>query len=263
MSLSAMPVSLFMTAPVVSVGPETQLDAVHRTLLERRISSVPIVSPEGHPLGVISDTDLLRIGRLEPASLAGVLVLDLPAEAAGAHMHRGVIAIAPDTPVTVAASTLVEHRIHRVYVVDGEKIVGVFSTEDVFVALRQRHIETPIRHVMSTPVHTVAVAATLSEVAARLDRIGVSGLVVVDEEEQPVGVFTKTEVLRARHMPVGTKVEQLMSYSLLTLPSTTPAFRAAAHAYETRARRVLATEAQKLVGVLTGLDFARLLASHA
>jgi CBS domain-containing protein len=256
-----MPVSLFMTAPVVSVTPETQLDVVHRTLLERRISAVPIVTPDGRPLGVISDTDLLRIGRLEPASLAGVLVLDLPAETAWQHMHRGVISITPDTPVTAAASMLVEHRIHRVYVIDEGQIVGVFSTEDVFVALRQKHIETPIRQEMTSPVHTVSVDAAVSEVAARLDRIGVSGLVVVDEQEHPVGVFTKTEVLRSRHMAADTRVERLMSYSLLTMPATTPAFRAAAHAYETRARRVLVTEGQKLVGVLTGLDFARLLAS--
>jgi len=40
-----------------------------------------------------------------------------------------------------------------------------------------------------------------------------------------------------------------------------PLFRAAAHAYETGTRRILVMHDRKLVGILTGLDFARLLAA--
>lgn len=53
-----------------------------------------------------------------------------------------------------------------------------------------------------------------------------------------------------------------MSHGLLCLHPSTPLYRAAAAAYEARARRLLAVADGELVGILTGLDFARALALH-
>jgi CBS domain-containing protein len=259
----SMPVSLLMTTPVASVTPETKLDAVHRVLAERRISSVPVLGAGGRLLGVISQTDLLRVGRLQPASLAGVHAIDLPDESAGEHMHQGVVTVAPDTAVTAAARAMVERRIHRVFVEDGGRLAGVFSTEDALVALRGLRVDTPVGEVMASPAITVRVDAEIAEATARLDRAHVSGLAVVDEQGHPVGVFTQIEALRARALRAGTPVEEVMSCAVLALHRRMPAFRAAAQAYETRARRVLVMEDRALLGVVTGLDFARLLAAAA
>ena len=48
-----------------------------------------------------------------------------------------------------------------------------------------------------------------------------------------------------------------MSYAMLCLNVRTPLFRAAAQAYETRARRILVIDDRRVMGVVTGLDFAR------
>jgi CBS domain-containing protein len=87
----------------------------------------------------------------------------------------------------------------------------------------------------------------------------VSGLAVLDEENHPAGIFTKTEALRSRDIPASSKVEEVMSYAMLHHKPRTPVFRAAAHAYETGARRVLVVDEGELLGVLSGLDFARAL----
>ena len=263
MTPSAMTVSLLMTSPVVSVTPETTLDVAYRTCFDRRISCVPVIDASGRAVGVLSDTDLLRVGRLQPASLAGLQTLELPVEPVSQHMHQGVITVAEDTPVEAAARTLVEKSIHRVFVEKEGRIIGVFSTEEVLIAIREKRIGTPIFEVMSTPVHTVSMYAPLSEAASRLDRAHMSGLAVVDEQDQPVGVFTKTEALKARDRATNTKVEEVMSYAMLHQNSRTPVFRAAAHAYETSTRRVLVMQDRKHAGVLTGLDFARVLAAGA
>lgn len=262
MTVSAMQVSLLMNSPVVSVTAETTLDVAYRLLAERRISSVPVVDASGRPIGVLSDTDLLRVGRMQPSSLAGLQALELPAEPVGQHMHKGVTTVTEDTPVATAARLLVDQHIHRVFVVKDDRLIGVFSTEEVLIALREKRIGTPVGEVMTTPVHTVFMLAPLSEATARLDRAHVTGLAVVDEHEHPVGVFTKTEALKARDMPTDTTVESVMSYAMLYQNAKTPVFRAAAHAYETRTRRVLVMQERKLAGVMTGLDFARVLASE-
>lgn len=263
MTLPVMTVSLLMTSPVVSITAETTLDAAHRTLLERRISAVPVVAADGQPVGVLSETDLLRAGRMQPRSLAGLQVLDLPAEPAGHHMHAGVTTVSESTPVTAAARLLWEQRIHRVYVAREGQLTGVFSVEEVLVALREKRIETPVGQVMTARVHTVFLHDTVAKATACLDHTGVSGLAVLDEDGHPTGIFTKTEALKAREIPADAKVEEVMSYAMLHHDARTPVFRAAAHAYETGTRRVLVMERGKLAGVISGLDFARALAVAA
>ncbi|MND08076.1 hypothetical protein D3C83_304660 [compost metagenome] len=48
-----------------------------------------------------------------------------------------------------------------------------------------------------------------------------------------------------------------MSPAMLCLALDTPLHRAAAQAAATTARRVIVTEKRQMVGILTGLDFAR------
>lgn len=256
-------VSTLMKSPVLSVDAETHLDRIYQMLVLQRISSVPVLDARGKALGVVSMTDLLRIGRLQPASLAGVQAIELPAEPAKEHMHAGIIAIAADANVTRAAQLMVEHHVHRIYVEDEGRIAGVFSIEEVLASVRALHMDRPIRDIMSHPVITLPVTATLADAASRLDRVGVTGVAILDEHEYPVGAFTQIEALAARDLSPNTRVEEVMNYGIVMQHVETPLYRAAAHAFEARARRVFAMNNGELVGVVTGLDFARALATAA
>ncbi len=252
-------VSTLMTSPVLSVSVHTPLDAAYQLMASRRISSVPVVDGEDRPIGVLSMTDLLRIGRLQPASLAGIQPIELPSEPVGEHMHKGVISVPPDATATAAAKLMVENHVHRVYVEEEGKIVGVLSIEDLLVVVRGLHLQQPIGEVMTKPVISILHTTSLREAAARLDRAGVTGVAVVDEYKHPVGMFTQVEALAARELSPDDPVEIVMNYAVLHQHMKTPLYRAAAHAYEARARRVLVMENGELVGVVTGLDFARAL----
>jgi predicted transcriptional regulator len=256
-------VSSLMKSPVLSVGPDTHLDKIYQTLVVQRISSVPVLDAEGKALGVVSMTDLLRIGRLQPASLAGVQAIELPTEPAKEHMHTGIITIAADAPVTQAARLMADNHVHRIYVEDQGKIAGVFSIEEVLAAVRALHVEQTVEAVMSHPVITLRLTATLADAASRLDRVGVTGVAIIDDHGFPVGAFTQVEALAARDLSPNTRVEEVMNYGLVMQHVKTPLYRAAAHAFEARARRVFAMNNGELVGVVTGLDFARALAATA
>lgn len=253
----AMPVSLYMQEPVITVPEGAPLTEVHRVLAERQISCVPIVDAGGAPVGVLSRTDLLRIGRLTTKTRGRGMLLSLPHQTAREAMHTGVFTVAPDTQVAQAANVLVKRHIHRLFVEDGGQLVGVLSTKDLLLAIRDKRVATPIREVMAAPVFTLPASAPLSLATDRLARAHVSGLVVVDEEEWPVGTFTQTEALLARDVHTDTPVEEVMSHAMLCFDARTPLHRAAAQAHATRARRVLAVEDRRVQGVLTGLDFAR------
>ena len=130
-----MPVSLYMSAPVVAVAGDQPLDEAYRAITERSISCVPVLDSNGLPVGVLSRTDLLRIGHVENKTRPREVLMTLPDEPARNHMPVGVYTVTPDTQVAQAAHVLLRHRIHRVFVEDEGRLVGVFSTKEILVAI--------------------------------------------------------------------------------------------------------------------------------
>jgi CBS domain-containing protein len=257
MSDFAMPVSSFMSAPVLTIAESATLSAAYARLRDRRVSCLAVTSEDGRAVGVISRTDLLRVGRTEARAHGGPALLELPDARVRAIMHRSVIAVPPTAPIAAAARAMVSERVHRVFVMDGPALVGVLSTKDLLLAIRDKRVGTPIAEVMSAPAFTIPTGAPLSLAADRLQKAHVTGLCVVDDEEWPVGTFTQQEALSARDLPADAHVDAAMSYAMLCLDAHVPLFRAAAQAHATRTRRVLVVANRKVRGVITGLDFAR------
>jgi len=176
------------------------------------------------------------------------------------EMTHQVQALGPDAPLSEAAALMVKHSIHRVVVTDPqERVLGVLSTWDLMRALEEKEANHPVSEYMSSPIFTIRAEDPVGMAVERLERARVSGLVVV-ENGWPVGVFTQAEALGARDVALDTPVEKVMSSRLLTLPSRTRMYRAAAQAAATRVRRVVLQDGDALVGILSGLDFARAVA---
>ena len=101
-----------MVSPVISVKPSCTVKELAKTLLERRISAVPVVDDSGKLAGIVSEGDLMHraeIGTQRRHSWwLRVLTGDdaLAAEYTKAHartvadvMTRDVITASPDTPL--------------------------------------------------------------------------------------------------------------------------------------------------------------------
>lgn len=56
-----------MTREVVTVGPDDTLEEAARRMLHHKIGCVPVVSPEGAAVGLVTETDLLRAAFLGDA----------------------------------------------------------------------------------------------------------------------------------------------------------------------------------------------------
>lgn len=261
----AMPVSLYMSETLVTMPETATLAEVDATFSRLGISCVPIVDDAGNCTGVLSRTDLLRIGRTQAKRGARTsALLDLPNICAREIVKSIPVTVLPDAPVSEAAKLLVKHHIHRVFVCDPSStnesrpsLIGVFSTKEVLAAIRDKRMTVSISDFMAHPVFTIGHKDSVSIATDRLRNAHVSGLVVVDEDESPIGVYTQVEALEARELPPETPVEDVMNYAMLCLDARTPLFRAAGHAHATRARRVLAVRDRKVCGILTGIDFAR------
>jgi CBS domain-containing protein len=157
----------------------------------------------------------------------------------------------------MAAQKMLDACVHRVYVVSRGELQGVLSTQDLMLAVRDLRWNHPVSEVMSSPVFTVRGTEPIALATERLARAHVSGLVVVDENQWAIGIYAQSDALGAADWPRETPIEEVMNPRLLVVPARTPTYRAAAQAAATRARRVVATSREEIVGILSGLDFAR------
>ena len=244
----------FMRGPVVVVAPEHSLEEARALLDKHGISSVGVVDAGGELVGVLSRTDLLRFAHTQgPGAL-----IDFGAATIAQALTRPATTVTPATSLAEAAGRMVDRHIHRLYVVDRGRTVGVFGTRDAMNALADRRVPTAIEGYMSAPVLAIQVNETLGQALDLLRGAGVSGL-AVNDGEWPVGLFTQREALEARDRTPDVPVEEVMTSALLCLQHDTPIYRAAALAAATRARRVLAVRDRHCVGLLSGLDFTRAL----
>ena len=138
-----------MTAPVITVTPDTALSQVLALLLEHRISGVLVVDA-GQVVGVVGDGDLLhryeigtdnwadyrtwwqRLTQSDPAPVAYV-------KSHGGHvrdvMDSNVVCVQEDAPLTQLAAILEQRHIRRVPVLRGTQLVGLVTRADLVRAL--------------------------------------------------------------------------------------------------------------------------------
>lgn len=256
MSNFRVPVELFMHVPPVVIHPDAPLEEAHDLMSRRGISSLPVTNGDGSLMGIVTRTDLLRVAGREAGLRPDADALVLPDRPVSEEMTRDVRTTTRDTPLEKAAAEMVRHRVHRLVVCDEEAPVGILSTRDLMLALEEKQANHPVSDWMSSPVFTIRAEEPLGMAVERLEKARVSGLVVV-EDGWPVGMFAQPEALEARDLPRSTAVGDVMNPRILTLSPDTRMHRAAAQAAATRVRRVVVQKGDRLVGILSGLDFAR------
>jgi predicted transcriptional regulator len=245
-----------MRSPVHTVRSDDNLQQVQDQLNGLSISSLAVIDADEELVGVISQTDLIRVGRRQAGSRGKAALLTLPNKLVSRRMTSEVFTVDPNDPISLAAKRMVERHVHRVYVLAARKLVGVLSTRDVMLAIRDKRVNAPILEWMSSPVFTIRAEEPVALATERLEKAHVTGLAVV-EESWPVGVFTQREALEARDRTRDTPVEAVMNPAVLALEADTPLHRAAAQAEAMRVRRVIVVQGRRIQGILTGLDFAR------
>jgi CBS domain-containing protein len=109
------PVKEVMTRNVITFHEDTTLEEIASTLSSKRITGAPVVTTEGHVIGIISETDVF--------SKKGKTARDI--------MSPRVISVTEDTGIDEAARLLIGERIRRVPVIRDGKMVGLLSRSDV------------------------------------------------------------------------------------------------------------------------------------
>ena len=137
-----------MTREILSVRPDATVAEAIRTMLDNRISGLPVIDGAGRLVGVLTEGDLLRRGEtgterqrprwleilMGPGRLAGEYVRTHGRKVDGI-MTRDVVSVTPDTPLKEVVELMERRRIKRVPVLDGDVLVGILSRADLLRAL--------------------------------------------------------------------------------------------------------------------------------
>lgn len=135
-----------MFRDVPTVSPNAPLNEVLNKLVATPLRRVVVIDELRRVLGIILDADLLaRVSLRQPPSLLRTLISRLslvPAEipvwsgSAAEVMTRSVLSVHEDTPLAEVVQIMLEKRVKRLVVVDGEgRLVGMVDRQSVLHAL--------------------------------------------------------------------------------------------------------------------------------
>ena len=147
-----------MTERVLAVRADWPVEQLAEFLVSHGISGAPVVNEDDELVGVVSLTDVARndstavdpraadrhayyLHVLEVESSIdiddpGSLVIDEPRVRVEEIMTPILIQVPGDTPVQEVARTMIENRVHRLFVTEDDRVVGVITALDMMKVVR-------------------------------------------------------------------------------------------------------------------------------
>ncbi|MDZ4210925.1 MAG: CBS domain-containing protein [Methylotenera sp.] len=128
--------------------------------------------------------------------------------------HKGVISIAPHRPVFDALVVLAEYRIGALVVLEGDKLVGIFSERDYAreIVLKGKSSKTtPISEVMSTSITTTKPSDTVEQAMSIMSEKRIRHLPVL-EDGKVIGMLSIGDLVKETIDYQQRLIKQLESY---------------------------------------------------
>ncbi len=156
-----------MTRRIVSVGPETSVEAAADLMLKHHISGLPVLDASGRLVGLITEGDFLRrveagTERRRPRWLefirgpgpAADEYVRARGRKVGELMTRELKTINEDTPLQEVVELMEKNHIKRLPVMRGDQMVGIVSRANLLHALASLSREAPPAAVDDASIRT-------------------------------------------------------------------------------------------------------------
>jgi predicted transcriptional regulator len=128
-----MRVNELMQRNVQTVADDEALNEAIGALTSSHISALAVVDRTGQMVGVLSSTDVLT-SEAEAGNASAREEL-FENTVVGDIMTRHPLTVSPNTQVREAAQQMLYAEIHRLFVVEDQRVVGVISTTDIMRAV--------------------------------------------------------------------------------------------------------------------------------
>ena len=118
----------YMSPGPHTIGADRPLSAARAMMLEHGVRHLPVLSG-GRIVGLLSERDLLLVEALPGVNPTVVRVDEA--------MVESVLTAAPDTPLGEVVETMIDRKVGSAVIMEGEHVVGVFTTVDALGALHE------------------------------------------------------------------------------------------------------------------------------
>ncbi|MFW9967321.1 MAG: cyclic nucleotide-binding/CBS domain-containing protein [Candidatus Thorarchaeota archaeon] len=118
----SMSVREIMSVNVVTMPPDASVHEVAHSMDEMDIGSI-IISDKGRPLGIITESDIVRRVVSEDKDPKKTKAKDV--------MSSPLVHVTPDTPLTEAMKIMAHGNIRRVAVLKNDSLAGIITSRDI------------------------------------------------------------------------------------------------------------------------------------
>ena len=115
----------FMTLNTKSIKPNISIKEAAKTMYENHIPSL-LVEEDGKTIGIITYADI---------ALALAVYEHAPTSQIREIMSSPIISVTSDSSILKAVEVMLEKRIHKIPIMDNEKLQGIISATDLMVLL--------------------------------------------------------------------------------------------------------------------------------
>ena len=237
-----------MNRDVVTVeADETVIGAV-QTMARENISSVIIVEA-GRVAGILTETDLVRRVNDEEYDLSTTEVCRV--------MSSPIVSIGPGESVLRAGEVMESHHIKRLPVISNDELVGIVTQTDLVRVLTSLGVRQNVSDIMTTDVFAMDRKESVAKATGVMAGGKISSVVVLDGSEV-VGVFNERDYLKrviaCQKDPVRTRVEEVMSSSVMTVDSDYSVFNAKKVMESTNIHLLVVVSGGEILGIVTQTD---------
>jgi CBS-domain-containing membrane protein len=116
-----------MTKEIVTIdGDKTALEAA-KLMAEKGISSL-FVMKDAQPVGIVTERDFIKKICAKELAIAQVKIAEI--------MSKILTTADPEMPIEVAVQRMINHKIRRLPIMEGGKVVGIITVTDLAKHLR-------------------------------------------------------------------------------------------------------------------------------
>ena len=109
--------------PLITIGPDETVLVAMQKLVENKIGALPVCSPSGLLLGIITERDLLKECAQHNMEIAHTEVKDI--------MNTEVAIALPEDDITYAMEIMTKKQIRHLPIMVGRKLQGMISARDL------------------------------------------------------------------------------------------------------------------------------------
>jgi PAS domain S-box-containing protein len=237
-----------MKKEVATISPEEIVISAARIMSDSKISCL-VVMDQDNVAGIVTETDVLRRVCKNGKDFYQTRLSQI--------MSSPVESAASDISVLEASKILGDRHIKRLPIIDEGKLVGIVTQTDLVRALTSYGLWRDVSEIMSRDIACIKRDATVAEAAEIMTSRDISCIVVMDGDDV-AGVLTEKDLLgrvvALQKDPAKTRMEDVMSHPVTSVPSTLSVFSASRIMEEMNIRRLIIMKNKHLCGVVTQTD---------